>query len=57
MIAAAAVLVVLAIAALVGWGTYWMVLDARERRWQQRMADRAVAAYRAGHLADDRRPE
>ena len=57
MIAAFIAAVGIALAGFAAYGTYWLVLDARERRWQQRMADRAVAAYRAGHLADDRRPE
>jgi hypothetical protein len=49
----------IALAGFAAYGTYWLLLDARERKRDADLADRWVAAYRESRYlrADERRPE
>ena len=49
----AAVVLLVVVAAFFGWALRWLLIDARERRWEKEAADRFVADYRA-HVANDR---
>jgi hypothetical protein len=49
----------IALAGFAAYGTYWLLLDARERKRDADLADRWVAAYQESRYlrADERRPE
>jgi len=59
VIAAFIAAVGIALAGFATYGTYWLVLDARERKRDAEAADRWVAAYQESRYlrADERRPE
>lgn len=59
MIPALIAAVGIALAGFAAYGTYWLVLDARERKRDADLADRWVAAYQESRYlrADERRPE
>ncbi len=67
MIPALIAAVGIALAGFAAYGTYWLLLDARERKRDADLADRWVAAYAARSAAayqesrylraDERRPE
>ncbi len=59
MIPALIAAVGIALAGFAAYGTYWLLLDARERKRDADLADRWVAAYQESRYlrADERRPE
>ena len=59
MIPALIAAVGIALAGFAAYGTYWLLLDARERKRDADLADRWVAAYQETRYlrADERRPE
>ena len=59
MIPALIAAVGIALAGFAAYGTYWLLLDARERKRDADLADRWVAAYQESRYlrAYERRPE
>ena len=42
----------IAVASLIAYATYWLVTDARERRWQADRADAFVKAHKEALAAE-----